>query len=659
MTDYSGDKQFQFAKRLWEADSAYRGQLEHIRLMTRQRQTLEYTLNGKSKSVAPTPRALAEVTMLTAMVLPVPRIQVPPVQQNKTEDEKKNQVQRFLHGVRRATRYGGIHPDDEFWFNYAEGGRGIMQLQFDSEAAKAGIFPFRRKAHDPMNFTFKASENGLICAVVVQERDTLEVYDELQGVYAKAAQAADPESPEWSIPQTLQDCYTEYDSHKIKVTRFWDKEREYMWVEDEPVWKYQGQAGRPHLMRRVPFDVGFCMNAGSERLEELGIGIVKSVLGNLENESKMLDKAYLGFEFFYMPLVSVMETSGRLFFEQVVPGGQGYQNVQQHAIIQPAPNAQIMEQLISHNDSEVTRATFPEMQFGMGQMGGVRTAGYAIAQMLAGSNARIDKLLESGNDCYKSHFNLMLNCIEHLANAESAKPFVGKNKEQLANWLNSFTTFSPMKSLPDADILSAVTLGSADVKGYQVVELDFKPEPPTDENAKMQRAQLAKASNMPQQYVDREILKVESPEQVEMWRHEEALMAEDPDWKAKMLEVWKKDILDKDKQLAKEFQEQELAALPPQMELMVRALMKEGMTFAEAMQQVQQMQSAQGQPPAGAPTDLSQGQAPQPGAPPAPTGAPAPQNVPAGFVPPAMQGQSPMPPQAQQAMQTAGGVVPR
>ncbi len=185
---------------------------------------------------------------------------------------------------------------------------------------------------------------------------------------------------------------------------------------------------------------------------------------------------------------------------------------------------------------------------------------------------------------------MILNRIEEFANEGKASEFglAGEVKEK---YLSSFSTFSPMPSKPNSKIKTKVTLKSQDVKGYQVVEVDFKPEPPQDENAKYQRAQLAKPF-MPQEFIDREVLKVESPEQVAQWRKEEMLM-QDPEWQARMLAKWKKDKLNADEDLAREFQAQDIDALPLELAQRVRELMAQGVTFTEAMDWAQQQIEAQ------------------------------------------------------------------
>lgn len=570
-------KQLDLALRIWNTDAEYRARLENIRDVTRQRLPLDYTLNGRKYTVSPTPRGMAVIQMFASFPELLPRVMIPPVVTREREDEKATNIERFIRGIRRATRYGDIHPDDAFWLHYGESGRGILYTQFDVESAAQGEFPFVREAIDPLTFAFKASSRGLMYAVRSTVRDALELYDELAGVYEQVKDNA----VEWAIPQNLRRAYDNYDSFPVNVMQLWTRDREYMWVGDECVWRFRDEPGRPHLMGRVPFDIGFCMQMPSERPEELGQGLISPILGNLKNESKMLDKAYLGFEFFFMPLVAMKENTGRVFFEQMVPGGQGYENVERYDITNPQVNAPMMEQLLTHNNDDINRTSLSETTFGDS---GRALSGFAYSQVNSGPQRRNARLLDSGTETYKNHFNLILNRIAEYANEDAAQKF---GVDDVEKYLSAFATYTPMRVNPTKELRMKVTLKSKDVQDYQIVELDFKPEPPEDANAKYQRAQLAKQVTMPQEYIDREVLKVESPEQVAQWRKDELLM-QDPQWQARMLEMWKRKKLESDKSLAQEFQQQDIEQLPPELQEMVKQMLSQGATFGEAMDYIAQ-----------------------------------------------------------------------
>ena len=567
------------ASRIWDNDATYRGQLEEVRAITRQRTASEYALNGKMMSAAPSPRGLANIQMFASFPELLPRVMIPPIINKEKEDEKATNIERFIRGIRRATKYGDIHPDDAFWVHYAESGRGILYAQFDVACARNGEFPFVREAVDPLTFAFKASGRGLMYAVRSVMRDTLELYDELAGTYAEVEE----NNPEWSIPAILREAYARADSFPVTVMQMWDREREYMWVGDECVWKFQDDYGRPHLMGRVPFDVGFCVQMPSDRPEELGMGIIRPVLENLKNESKMMSKAYNGFNYFFMPLVAMHDDMGNVFFEQMVPGGQGYKQIKNFNVINPQVNAPMMEQLLSHNNDDINRASLSETTFGDS---GRALSGFAYSQVNAGPARRNARLLDGGTEAYKQHFNMILNRVAAYANAEAAAEF-GIESDDVATYLDAFATFTPIRTNPNKELRIKVLLTSKDVAEYQIVDLDFKPEAPEDANAKYQRAQLSKTIGMPQEYIDREVLKVDSPEQVAQWRKEEMLM-QDPQWQARILEMWKRQKLEQDRDLAKEFQEQDLAQLPPELQQVVRDAMAQGATFGEAMDYVEQ-----------------------------------------------------------------------
>lgn len=590
------------AYRIWENDAVYRAQVEEIRKVTRQRVANKYILNDKMMDAAPSTRGQALIQMFASFPEVLPRVMIPPIVTREREDIQATNIERFIRGIRRATKYGDIHPDDAFWLHYGEAGRGILYTAFDVECAARGEFPFVRQAVDPLTFSFKASARGLMYAVRNTQRDALELYDELAGTYEKVKH----NKPEWTIPTSLQDAYDNGSAVTVDVMQLWDREREYMWIGGECVWKFKGAEGRPHLMGRVPFDIGFCMQMPGDRPEELGWGIIKPVLENLKNEANMMTKAYNGFNYFFMPLIALQDISGRVFFEQFVPGA-GYDNINKYDIANPQVSAQMMEQLLAHNNDAINRASLSETTFGDS---GRQLSGFAYSQVNAGPQRRNERLLDSGTDAYKNHYNLILSRIAEYANAESAKEFGVKDEKA---YLDAFATFTPVKTNPNKELRIKVVLSSKDVSEYQIVEVDFKPEPTEDANAKYQRAQIAKGF-MPQEWIDREVLKVDAPEQVQQWRKEEMLM-QDAQWAQRMMDVWKKQKLESDKDLRLEFQQQDLAQLPPEIQQMVEEMVRSGASFDEAMDAVAQFVPPEPAPPA-PDAMMQQGMMPSMGQPP-------------------------------------------
>ena len=203
------------------------------------------------------------------------------------------------------------------------------------------------------------------------------------------------------------------------------------------------------------------------------------------------------------------------------------------------------------------------------------------------------------------------------------------------------------KANPTAKRPARTVLKQSDVIGYTEVEIKLMPEAQQDENANAQRAGLLK-DTMPQEYIDREVLRVKSPDQVNQWRKEQMAL-QNPEW-AKFKSVDDiNQLLEADKKLYERWVESKATELKPEWVQLFQEMLAQGIRPLDAWGMVGQLMAGgqvqvpqQGQPLQQQSPMLNNAGGLQPDM----------QGVPPQMTPPAMMGQVPVPPD-QAAMQAS------
>ena len=123
-------------------------------------------------------------------------------------------------------------------------------------------------------------------------------------------------------------------------------------------------------------------------------------------------------------------------------------------------------------------------------------------------------------------------------------------------YLDAFATIASGQFDPQAKDTNRVALTSEMVKDYDEQDIDLKiiPEQEADENAKAQRLGLY-AKMYPQAYIDKYIEKAENQAELNQFRQEELLRANNPLWMQFETEETRIAVLDRDKEKAKRWLE--------------------------------------------------------------------------------------------------------
>jgi len=552
----NNDKMYDYAKSVMTSFGNYYNRIQTTYASTRLRYNPAKPVAGLDLTVAPTARALATVTQFVSLADSIPHATVLPKDNTETEDKKTDKLERFLSGVPRAIPYVGMHPYDQYLHNFAEAGIGYLLLDVDEGRAIEGKFPFVITAPSPESVAFAFNKTQMLCCVIKETQEVGGLYRELKTRY-DAAKEIDGKK-KWSIPEGLEQDADDDPMRMIEVMYLYTCDKQYMWVQDKRVWD------RDNWLKVVPLALGLCTPLPSSKPEEYGLGMVYAALKMMNNEEKMMSKAYTGFEFYTFPQATVTYADGTIEVVQAKPGMR-FTDAVKVEYNTPQPNYQSMELLSQQADVAIGRVSLQEQNFG-DQAGAA--SGYQVSLLQEAPMRRVDKQIEYAAKGMADHFVMLLKGVELLATEEAAKVMGITGEEKVQQYLSSFSTVHHPPENPDQKARARVTLSKQDVVGYTEIEVSLKPELPQDENAKYNRAQLAKETGMSNEGVFRNVLKVANPDQEFAWQRED-MLKNDPMWQEFLLRKAQKDVLERDEKLKAEFVEfieakkAAMAAQPP------------------------------------------------------------------------------------------------
>jgi hypothetical protein len=192
-----------------------------------------------------------------------------------------------------------------------------------------------------------------------------------------------------------------------------------------------------------------------------------------------------------------------------------------------------------------------EVSFGEGDD---TNSGYQVNLLSQPAQLRIADQMAEAKAMWERHYGRLLRSIEYYATEAMAKEMGAKDVKK---YLSSFSTIAAGQFDPNLKETNRIALTAEGVKDYdeQDIEVKLIPDPPADENAKAQRIGLYKEAGYPQAFVDKYIEKVENQAELNQFRQEELLVANNPLWAQFQLEETRIAVLEKDKQKAARWQE--------------------------------------------------------------------------------------------------------
>jgi hypothetical protein len=536
------DKQLAYANSILSSHSAYFGRGSRVRAVTRMQDSagVKVDINGKTETFPPNGRALSLVMQFRSFAERQPKVVVTPKSNQDREERKAQDIERFLYGVPRAVSKVRKSPYADAVFNYAEVGRGILYTRFDETLAVQGKFPFKVKAVDPLSCALHVGDEGLI-AGVIKETYAAEALMRSLVTYYEDAETYGKEKPKWSVPASLRKKAEEDPLSTVDTLELLTDEYCCFYVGDEKVYEYELHPGG------VPLDVGFGIDLPSSKPEEWGMGLVYPISGMLDNEWKLLNKETLANLYYSFPFLVYKDGEGNLFARHLKPSLDPYAQVAEYEITTPVPNYQGSELLLNKIEQGIGRLTLNEVSFGENDD---TQSGYQVNLLSQPTQLRMKDQMAEAKAMWERHYGRLLRSIEYYATEAMAKEMGAKD---VARYLSSFSTIAGGQFDPQQKQSNRVALTSEMVKGYdeQDIEVKLQPEPAADENAKAQRIGLYKEAGYPQQFIDKYVEKVENQAELNEFRQQELLRANNPLWAQFELEETRIAVLEKDKEKAK------------------------------------------------------------------------------------------------------------
>ncbi len=511
-----------------------------MRSFTRLREKPKISLFGGEYEPARLARAHSIVAQARSFVQSAAiTIEVEPLDNSSKEDEVTSKLERWLYGTQRAATDGvGNVYRDALW-HYFESGQWIIRTLFDMDLALQGKFPFCIEAIDPRSFMFKKSSKGLMCAAIEERKQVDVVLHELEYYYNRATE------PTWQIPDSLKG---KTGSSTVEVTRYYDDTDEYLFVDKAPIWV------KPHLMPRVPFDVAFCNDipAPGDRPEESGLGLIYPIVDLLENDSKLMTKMLTPVELFFYPSMGV-RTPDSYEIRQAYPGQKWNVGTDSPSptVITPTPNYQVIQELQSRMEEDIEAATFPRAVFGPMD---IQLSGYAYTQAMSGLQERLKDYAREPEAALGRHFSMLLWGVGHFSNDTVIRE-ASLDAEQAKTYRRSFSVVMSIPTQGYKKTSTRVELREAEVEGHQIVRVSLQPNMDRDESAKYQRAAMAKTQLLlPDEFIYREILGIERPDEVMQWKRIDEIKMSNPEFAEFLMDDGLNQVLSRDKDMATRFE---------------------------------------------------------------------------------------------------------
>ncbi len=532
------DKQLAYAESILSSHSTYFARGASTRAVVRMQDSasVSVNINGQTETFPPNGRALSLTMQFRSFAAREPKVRVTPKSNVEREEQKAQDIERFLYGVPRATSRKKKSPYADAIFNYAEVGRGLLYTRFDETLAVQGKFPFRIKAVDPLSCALHVGDEGLIAAVVKETYGAEALCKSLMG-YWEEAETYGKEKPKWSVPKKLREAANDDPFIQVETIELLTDEYCCFYADGEKVYEYELHP------RGVPVDVGFGIDLPSSKPEEWGMGLIYPISGMLDNEWRLLNKETLANLYYSFPFLVYKDGEGNLFARHLKPSRDAYAQVAEYEITTPVPNYQGSELLLNKIEQSIGRLTLSEVSFGENND---TQSGYQVNLLSQPTQLRIADQMAEAKAMWERHYGRLLRSIEYYATEAMAKEMGAKDKEK---YLSSFSTIAAGQFDPNQKQSNRIALTAEMVKDYDEQDIDVAliPEPPADENAKAQRLGLY-AKIYPQAYIDKFVEKVENQAELNQMRQEELLEQNNQLWMQFKLEETRIAVLEKDKE---------------------------------------------------------------------------------------------------------------
>lgn len=524
------------------------GEIDQNRNVVRQRIQPHEEVKGKRLITVRQARAYALVTaMRSYFARAAEKIKVRPENNSKKEVGYTTEQERWLSGFSHtiASRAGFVYSD-AMWHGI-ESGEMILQASFNPIMARNGVMGLRPRAIDPRSAAYEWTEDGLGCFVIDETERIGVAYKELFGNYTKLGSKAG-----YTIPAEFQQAYERRPTDTVRITKYYDLENEYLWLDTAHVWT------RPHFMGQVPFHIGYFydMPTDWQHPEERGRGAISPIRDLLVEEETLYDIWATNAEFGQRPMVLYYDQVKAKWILGVSAPGSAY-----NAPMATPPkewkgeaNFQLLEQLATMLNDQIASNTIPDPAASMRG----RISGYALSIMQEPIKLRFDALRPYAELCLGSHYEMLLLAYKKFAKKKMADRLAPQDSQ---SYLDSFAVSVDVDAKRGkVKQHSWVSLNIDEISQHPYVEVSLKPKLESDKGAQTQQFELAmRSGDIPRTWAWENILDVDDPDDMlRDWKFD-WLLKNNPTTQQFVSDLWMKEWVDDNPDIKKELLDWEAA----------------------------------------------------------------------------------------------------
>lgn len=314
---------------------------------------------------------------------------VMPLKAGDAEHKVTSRLERAIGGIDRRIKYETKrdHDRDAAWW-YIFRGQAMYEVRFKPEYKGKDKFPIRIYTPDP-NTVFPVSGND---GLMWYTKETYVYGRELYGVLEKGDYATT-----WLTEKD------DYKNEKYCCVEYWDDTHHAM------VCKYEDEGkliySKKHDYGFVPLSIGYCMDTPLASAEWAYSSVIAPVIDSLKQVYILMSKVATGVNLDYYPLVLYISADGKpVVWNPAVNTSADLIHIQPGSdikVLNPTPNAQILNQLLSFHLGDISLMTLPDVSFGESPQN--LESGFAIAQVMSAVGGavkdKLPQLEQAAGDC--------------------------------------------------------------------------------------------------------------------------------------------------------------------------------------------------------------------------------------------------------------------
>lgn len=538
-------------------------------------------------------RAYLEKYLTLLSVRAKQKLTVLPHDISRDEQKRCSRIEQWLTGYQRAYQ---MQTKRNHWrhfvYWYLLRGRGCVETRIDPQYIGTTNLPVRTIVRDPDSVWSVWGENGIGWYVTEHDRYAWDVRREI------TRRSGGGKKDKWRKVSLPED-----DNELVTVTEFWDDERCAATINGEMLYE------REHQYGFVPLSEAHCMDTPLADAEWAAQSVLYPIMDSLKQQYALASKMATGVDLFYWPRILVQNPSGQVvMLDSGAPGVESYIPPDAKVtVIEPTPNAPVLQQLMGWLQSDVSLGGIPEIAWGTEPS--TLTSGFAVSQVLTQIMDKVYDKKDNIEVALAWDWGHKLRLVEQIVGGTGVHLEVTSAPE--------YATGGRRKTLVD--------ITHADVEDHYAVEVSITPELPND---RMVKAQLAQAFRAPgadgkplldDRTILETVIEVEHPDQVAERIDEQMLPAQSQFVRDLSIAAAEQEFLENNREMVRRVEKLEPSKLPAsitqwieqraqQLAQEMHAQMMQQQAQAQAQQAQQQAQA--GPPPGAMPSQMAAGGVP-------------------------------------------------